>query len=76
MSTTLSKNLMHNLIIIYLCQQNNNGICTLGKNLAFLHLKECSFSSSTGLRPIYVMFFKCLLISFSNEKSDNDDMWL
>ena len=30
--------------------------------------------SITGLRPIYVMFFKFLLVSF--QMNNNDDMWL
>ena len=30
--------------------------------------------SPTGLRPIYVIFFECLPISF--QMKNNDDMWL
>ena len=33
-----------------------------------------SAEDSTGLRPIYVMFFKFLLISF--QMKNNDNMWL
>ena len=32
------------------------------------------FSNATGLRPIYVMFFKILHISF--QMKNNDEMWL
>ena len=39
-----------------------------------VHSKRFRNPTYTGLRPIYVMFFKFLLISF--QMKNNDDMWL
>ena len=40
----------------------------------FEKTKQKNNNSTTGLRPIYVMFFKFLPVSF--QMKINDDMWL
>ena len=47
---------------------------TKNENTAMLSLFTNTIFRSTGLRPIYVMFFKLLPISF--QMKNNDDMWL
>ena len=71
--TEILKNYLYFYIVILKCNQTAIQYL-VNITLSLVVTSRNDKKLSTGLRPIYVMFFKFLPISF--QMKNNDDMWL